>query len=197
MSRLITLGCSHTFGNGVIHKDKQSWPAVLASLMGLKLVNLGSSGASNRFIQHQVYKTEFFSNDTVVILWTYPDRYHFFKSKSQPGPFIHYWADNKISNMWYEELHSEYNQKFDNQTIVNQVNLFLQSKQVKVYNLIVEKVFDYYFSLGNYNTLDIKFTDDYLEKYPIGIDKCHLGYEGNIAFAKDLYKLITGKIHYL
>ena len=108
-----------------------------------------------------------------------------------------FWSNTKVNKIWFEQLHNEYNQLFDNQTIVNQVNLFTQSKNINVINLVVDKVFFYYFSLGKYNTPDIDFTKGYLDKYPLGIDNAHLGPEGNIAFAKDLYRIITGKVNYL
>ena len=60
MSRLVAFGCSHTYANGVMYKKKESWPAVLAQLMGLELLNLGEPGASNRFINMKYTKQSFF-----------------------------------------------------------------------------------------------------------------------------------------
>ena len=60
--KLVTAGCSFTFGQGLSNPKTQSWPAVLANKLGLECVNLGHCGASNEFITNTVIK-HFLIND--------------------------------------------------------------------------------------------------------------------------------------
>jgi hypothetical protein len=191
MSRLITLGCSHTIGDGLKNPPIGSWPSVLSNRLGLEVINLAESGGSNRTIQHKVYTFEFKEDDIVIILWTYPDRYHFFESKYTNTGCINSWGTNDVANAWFKYFHTSYNEKFDNQTIVNQVNLFLKDARIKVYNLLVSSEFDYYFDITAALRIDIDFTEKYLNKYPRGIDGWHMGELGNHDFAMDIYYNIT------
>tara|TARA_B110000977_G_scaffold49855_1_gene67749 strand:- start:2345 stop:2953 length:609 start_codon:yes stop_codon:yes gene_type:complete len=199
MSRLITLGCSHTYCEGVSNTSSESWPSILSNKLDKKLINLGSPGSSNRAIQHNVINFTFELDDTVIILWTYPDRYHFFLDKEKDTGLINIWGKGR-SEAWFRDFHTDYNEKFDNKTIVNQVNLFLKSKRVNVVNLLVSSEFNYYFDITNLNTInstlvtyDIDFTKDYLEKYPRGIDNWHMGVEGNYNYAMSIYNSMGTK----
>ena len=147
MSRLITLGCSHTFGDGLKNPPIGSWPTVLSNKFDKELINLAESGGSNRTIQHKVYTFEFKEDDIVTILWTYPDRYHFFQDRYTNTGCINSWGTTDVANAWFKYFHTSYNERFDNQTIVNQVNLFLKNAGIKVYNLLVSPEFDYYFDI--------------------------------------------------
>ena len=197
MKRIVSFGCSHTFGEGVIDPEVNSWPAILGTKLNIPVLNLGIPGGSNRYIQHKVFNADLNKDDTVIILWTYPDRYHFFESKDKHTGLINIWSESKNSKFWFKNLNNEYNEQFDNQTIVNQVNLFLLNKGVQVYNLVVDEDFNYYFKLGSCPTLDINFTRDYLKFFPRGYDGWHMGRDGNIALASTISTLLTGQINYL
>ena len=197
MKRIVTYGCSHTLGEGVTNPEVDSWPAILGTKLNLPVLNLGVSGGSNRYIQHEVVNTDLSKDDIVLILWTYPDRYHFFESRSKHTGLINVWSESENSKFWFKNLNNSYNEQFDNQTIVNYINLFLLNKGVQVFNLVVERDFDYYFELGNFTPLDINFTRDYLKGFPRGNDGWHMGREGNIAFASTIGTMITGQSNYL
>ena len=189
MRRLITLGCSHTFGEGVKNQSQESWPAYLAQLLNFELLNLGHSGGSNRMIQHYIYNLDFKPDDMVICLWTYPDRYHFFKDKDTHTGLINPYQIN-ISEIWFKEFHTPYNEVFDNQTIVSQVNLYLEKLNIENYNLVVNLDFDYYFKILNTNYIKEDFTRKYLKKFPRGIDGWHMGASGNKAYAHFVYNYI-------
>lgn len=192
MSRLITLGCSHTYCEGVSNPSRESWPAVLSNKLDKELINLGSPGASNRSIQHNVFNFSFKLNDTVIIMWTYSDRYHFFRDKKRDTGLINIWGKGR-SEVWFKDFHTKYSERFDNKTIVNQVNLYLKDKGINAINLLVSSEFKYYFDITALTTFDIDFTKDYLQKYPRGIDKWHLGKMGNYNYAMNIYNNIITK----
>ena len=192
MNRLITLGCSHTECTQGVDSSKKSWPYILSLKLNRKLINLGKPAGSNRTIQHKVYNFNFNKKDTVIILWTYPDRYHFFKDKNNSTGLINSWGIGR-SETWFKEFHTSYNEKFDNRTIVNQVNLFLKNQKIKVYNLVVSLEFDYFFNFPmKIDYIDIDFTKNFLKKYRRGIDGWHMGEKANYNYATAVYNKISG-----
>lgn len=193
MKRLITFGCSHTFGEGLQNPQEESWPFKLSKLFNLDLINLSEGGASNRLLQHKIFNFNFDSDDLVIILWTYADRYHFLTSQKDTSPLINAWSKHELAEKWYKYFHNEYNQKFDNQTIVNQVNLFLKEKNLKTYNMLVSNQYSYFYQKTNLSKLDINFENDYLLKYERSSDGWHMGSEGHEILARDIYKRITKK----
>lgn len=76
MSRLITFGCSYTFGHGLAdctnYKDpsKLGWASVLSNKMNLPLVNISAPGASNLEILYNILNFKFEQDDVVVIMWS-------------------------------------------------------------------------------------------------------------------------------
>lgn len=60
--KLVTAGCSFTFGQGLPDPQTQSWPALLANKLNLECINLGHCGSSNEFITNTVIK-HFLIND--------------------------------------------------------------------------------------------------------------------------------------
>lgn len=190
MRRLVTLGCSHTYGEGVKNPSKESWPAILSQMLNYELLNLGESGGSNRMIQHHIYNLDLRPDDMVICLWTYPDRYHFFEDQNTHTGLINPYQNN-MSDLWFKHFHTSYNEIFDNQTIVSQVNLYLEKLNIENYNLVVNLDFDYYFKILGVNFIKADFTKNYLENFPRGIDKWHMGVEGNKAYAHFIYMCIN------
>jgi len=73
--RLLTVGCSFTYGEELPEPSTQSWPALIADNYGYELTNLGLCGASNDYIfRHAVEYTVDDHYDLVVIQWTEPSR---------------------------------------------------------------------------------------------------------------------------
>lgn len=190
MSRLITFGCSHTYGEDLNNPEKECWPDQLSNLLKIPLINNGQGGASNRYIQHSVFNFKFQKKDTVIILWTYPDRYHFFKNKDNHTGLINVWSESKNSKFWFKNFRTDYNEKFDNKTIVNQVNLYLQKKGISVYNLVVSSEFSYYFDITDCVIIDLDFDSNFLKKYPKAKDGWHMGSEGHLNFSIAIHRRI-------
>jgi len=190
MSRLITLGCSHTYCEGVSNPSSESWPSILSNKLDKELINLGAPGASNRYIQHNIINFSFKPDDTVIILWTYPDRYHFFLDKKRDTGLINVWGKGR-SEVWFKDFYTKYSEEFDNKTIVNQVNLYLKDKGINAINLLVSSEFNYYFDITNLTTFDIDFAKEYLQVYPRGIDGWHMGTAGNFNYAMNIYHSIN------
>ena len=78
--RLVTFGCSFTYGSALADTYEftpgpsiYAWPNIFAKELNLECVNKVIPGASNKEILHYIQNFEFRSNDTVCVLWTYPN----------------------------------------------------------------------------------------------------------------------------
>ena len=73
-NRLFAIGCSFTRYN-----NWPTWAASLSIELNVPLYNLGCSGASNKYIQSQLFlldnKYKLTSDDLVIIQWTSPNRF--------------------------------------------------------------------------------------------------------------------------
>ena len=189
MSRLVTFGCSHTRGEGVDDPYTESWPAHLGKSLGMEVVNKGEDGASNKFIQHEVYEFNFQPDDTVAILWTYPDRTCVFYSPTSSRKIIPN-CEDPLAEHYYKHYHTDYNSNFESKVIIHQVNSFLQQKYLPVYNLPISKMLVNNFELIDFDYVNIFFSNFLNDpKYPYGHNK-HAGPLANRFYAKEVYKHI-------
>ena len=85
MSRLVTFGCSHTYGHGLEdcllednrpgrEPSKFAWPSLLGEMLDLDVVNMSMPGASNLHILYRMLQFKFQEDDQIVVLWTHTDR---------------------------------------------------------------------------------------------------------------------------
>lgn len=207
MSRLVTFGCSHTYGHALpdciieyglpgFYPSKFSWPFVLAQKANLDLVNLGMAGCSNFAILDKIINFKLDKTDRVIVLWSYFERdmlfrtngtrYHFRIGK--PNSFyilgkkpIDYWGEihNPIDirmRTWYYMHHAF---TYLTHTVAN-FNFYLVNRDKEFFEL--QPGFNIPIDLTT-----ISF-EDYLEKYPRGVDNAHGGVECHKAFAQTLYE---------
>ena len=110
MSRLVTFGCSNTFGdslddtpsdenghiprvdkwNNPIKPSRYAWPAKLADRLSIPLVNAGWSGASNKRIWNNMINFSYQEGDIVIVLWTTLGRHTVLHNDNQLYPCDHY-----------------------------------------------------------------------------------------------------------
>lgn len=79
-SRLVTFGCSLTYGQALNDRHKESWPAQLGAKLNLPVDNQGQCGASAKRIWWQIVNYPFKQGDLVVIGWTHKDRWCIIKN---------------------------------------------------------------------------------------------------------------------
>lgn len=74
--RLLTIGCSFTYGEELEDPHTQSWPALIAEEFDYELINLGLCGGSNDYIFRQAIEyTVDDRYDLVIVQWTEPSRF--------------------------------------------------------------------------------------------------------------------------
>jgi len=140
MNRLVTFGCSNTYGQGLEDPSTQAWPGVLANMMSVPVINLGSPGASNLEILTTILNFKFNQDDCVIIGWTYPVRDLIFK---RPGLFknenlkLGPWLENDIYEKWCF-VHNEYDVGVRSWLNIHHANVFLQLSNIETYNFFLD-----------------------------------------------------------
>jgi hypothetical protein len=184
MNRLITFGCSHTYGQCLPDRSL-SWPSRLAKLLNLECVNLGEEGASNKKIWHNIINFNFMPEDTIVIQWTYPERWCVLDETQSKkiGP----WINDAVSTAYYEHLFSHYDANLDINLRMSHINLYL--KELKIYNVLSQIDLHNNLDFNNSYILDIDF-DNIRENNEKGSDGVHAGATAHQLFAELIAKEI-------
>jgi hypothetical protein len=146
MPRLVTFGCSYTFGHGLVdcfmpptnpglHPSSYAWPNLLAKKLGYECLNLSNPGSGNFEILMRILQTSFEKDDLVITQFSFFNRYEFYRmtDKIKQGERIPF--DSEI----FKEILSEssdrylgaYKNYWDNWLAIKLVELFLDSKQIK------------------------------------------------------------------
>lgn len=195
MDRLITFGCSYTFGHSLDDcylgngkpgpvASKLAWPEQLASQMNLRCVNLGQSGSSNLEILNEVLNYSFQPNDFVIVQWSFKDRdtvFHPTKGCIQIGP----WEEYENLREW-TKVHTAYDLKIRSKMYIHHAYLHLKSLNVKFKFLTIESI-DY----GPQWFKDVEFLQtsfkDIQEKFPKALDNYHPGKECHTFVANSIF----------
>jgi lysophospholipase L1-like esterase len=204
MDRLLAFGCSLTYGEGledcygenVSMPSKLAWPSLIAKELNREVLNLGIRGASNKLIWYTILNTEIHETDLVIILWTTPHRYCFFRDDESvlrllPADIQRtHLSFHKTTKFYYKNLHSDFDSQIDTYNRINYINYYLKSKNIKSYHFIDTGIFsggcNFEPSWNETKILSVKFDPMLKSKY----DKYHPNEESHEKFAKDMLKTI-------
>lgn len=204
-NRLITFGCSHTFGHGLpdcigyknlpgVYPSKMSWPSLLAKKLKLEVINMAMPGCSNFAILDKILNFTFKQDDIVIVLWSYFERDMIFRTD---GVRNHFRTNNKVRIIrksaldYWPEIHNYYDVRMRSWYYMHHAHLTL-----------IQKVKEFFFLHVNYDkefmeirpefTNNMQFPktlfDDYLKIPPLALDGLHGGINCHKKFAGDLYK---------
>ena len=140
MQRLVTFGCSMTYGQS-LETSEHAWPSVVATHFNVPLANQGVCGNSNLAILNDVLKFNFLDGDAVVVMWSFTGRdllfgkTNFF-SEQQTTP-IGVWQDTSLSNSW-AQVHPESDIATRTWLYVHHASLYLKSIGVTAYNVFAD-----------------------------------------------------------
>jgi len=154
MQRLVAFGCSNTLGEGLEgfqwrQPHPRAWPAVLGQQLNRPVLNLGHSGASNRYIMDRVLNTPLTRTDTVVIMWTSFARHCWFGAGGQVRRALphdigrpHEWphngpeSDSQLSEIYYQHIWSAHDAWHASMTQINWTQAYLQRLGVRCLHLL-------------------------------------------------------------
>lgn len=131
IKRLVTFGCSFTYGAGLEDPNTQAWPAVLGRLTKRTVINNGSIGSSNLEILARILSFNFQEDDLVVIGWTYCNRDIIFK-KDGVDEKITPWMNGDIFKNWLA-IHNEYDIEVRSGLYIHHAELYLNNLKIKNY----------------------------------------------------------------
>ncbi len=198
--RLVTFGCSNTYGQGLedcYWEDNESfkygpsqyaWPQLVANRLGIECCNESIPGASNKLIMHQIISFPLLPTDTVVVMWSFQDRFHIITDDISKNVFYHKpitpWHKDKASKNYYKLIYNEYDHNLMTDHYINYVGLYLEKNNITnlqatcSHNLTHPLVFDI-----QHRTL--------LDEYPKALDNMHIGPEAHKEVANRIYERIT------
>ena len=183
--RLITFGCSLTYGQYLDNRDLQSWPAQLGRIMNLPVVNLGWHGSSNKEILYEILNFDFKTNDICVILWTSLYRWIIFNENENDR--LGSWQNTKQAQSFVEHFWNDYDMELDLYERANHAFRIIPNS----YHLVSNNSFiqnEPEWNKVNFLT-DIDF--NYIRKqYKPASDGAHPGPEAYTELAKKLYNAI-------
>jgi|TARA_B110000908_G_scaffold103855_1_gene122272 hypothetical protein len=203
--RLITLGCSQTYGHGLSDISKQggqpvmskgpsqqAWPALLGHKLDCKISNMAMPAASNKHIAHSVStfegtKKPIKRNTIIVFCWTYMLRSCIIK---EDGSFTYIHA-HKVNEhaAGYKESEAWVNYRLladpehtdmlhDNLVWMSWANQYARRRTPHVYNFSMMGGIDKDLQkLYNINILqDLTYIT---RQHPLALDNSHLGPEAH------------------
>lgn len=192
-SRIVTFGCSNTFGQGLPdckfakpgdNPSKLAWPSVLGRLYNRPVVNCAVPGASNLEILYTIANTKITATDLVIVLWTHLERWAKITDGKckQIGPWRIGKEKKPVSASYYKYIQSDHTDRFLYPVIVREANYIL--KQVNKKNYHIEL---YQTNLFPFDCLNIDMVE--LRKiYPLAEDNSHIGLLAHDHLAKNIYE---------
>lgn len=198
--RLIAFGDSFTYGHHLPDPSTQAWPAQLAGMMDLDLVNVADPGASNIEILTAILSFDFKESDLVVVGWTFIERDLIFRKKTLLNKLfnrhehtrVQVWSDNPETKLWIE-LHPEFDQAVRSGLHMHHAELYLQSLNLEQYHIYTQppNTFRYRNSFPVFfkdmiNLLDRKV----YSRVDLALDNSHPGIKSHLNTADNLYKVI-------
>ena len=142
MPRLVTFGCSLTYGYALKDcypvTDKPSelaWPTLLAKKLNRDCLNLSVPGSGNLQILMAVLKTEYQPDDLIIVAHSYFNRFEWFKFDDYQGngytvtPSKEGHKQKILSELGEKHIEEKY--YWYNWLAIHHTNLFLQNQNVK------------------------------------------------------------------
>ena len=210
--KLITLGCSNTFGVGLpdiwnvegnygMHEhgpSKYAWPTVLADKLNLECVNLGKPGASVKEIWYNTLHNVSYKDSIVIILWPFFDRYCFLQKNEimKVGTWMitdklrrwHTEPNYEQSKAFFKYFYDEHDMLLDFYLRANHIQLFLQDKvELIKHHTVCEPQIDFDWNKIKPSLYMKNFSEQYLPK---ALDGGHPGLNAHEAFAIAIYNEI-------
>lgn len=203
--RLITFGCSNTYGQGLPdchlvdktgdfragpHPSKHAWPAVLGKLLNRETFNLSCPGASNRAICYNVLNFSFEPTDIVVCHWSFIHR-HAVIYKDKPILNLGIWdiPERQIGESYQRYITTidcDYNLMIESCGYIDHAHRYLKDKVQCLYHVVFKQEefdqrpdwcsFDFIANAGYFN-----------RSFPLALDNAHTGINGHKELAKTIF----------
>lgn len=200
--RLITFGCSYTYGDALpdcIHSSEcppsmYAWPTILGKYLHLKVVNESRPSIGNLEILWKILNFKFDPTDICIVMWSHYTREHLF-SENGGEPFRMNSTDipDKITKHWLN-AHTDYDLYIRNWVYFHHANCYLTQQlshtfhlTKHIYNSKYEQKMPVFLDYSNVINL-------HFEPLDFGADNSHPGIKSHNKLGKELFYKIKDKI---
>ena len=202
-SRLVTFGCSLTFGMNLDDNypnnefpSKFSWPVNLAKLLDVPIENKGILGASNKQILYTLLNYNFSADDIVFVLWSHHDRHCIITDLNEIESLGVWMKKNKSSRLFFKQLWNFYDRKIESYFYYNLAHFYLQQNNIKhVFLTPDKKNIDLNLKWSSIKFLNVFFNST-RDLFPFANDNSHPGIEAHENFAQIIYNKYTINEYY-
>lgn len=196
MPRLVTFGCSYTYGIGLndiynvpmklSQPSKYAWPSCLAKQLNFEVCNLSKGGSGNAEIFHKILTTSFNEDDLVVIMWSHFVRYDHFSMDDSEYTGIRRWTWETNP---YEKSNFDWHNAYRNYLTFHHAALYLLNKNIRHLAFMGYPPDYESYPKPNYLTIPNFFkVEGYIQDY--ALDKGHFGIKSHEILADMLYNII-------
>tara|TARA_B100001057_G_scaffold481223_1_gene554990 strand:+ start:1640 stop:2281 length:642 start_codon:yes stop_codon:yes gene_type:complete len=209
MKRLVTFGCSLTYGSK-LENPNDAWPNQLATKWNLGLNNMACPGTSTKRIWWEIINFDFKKTDTVVVLWTHMDRWCILKDTPKRGidatghheewdipnkivmypGYLHSKDEMMLKKQeaYYKYIHDNFDMLTQYLCYINHAHNYLKNKVSKQYHARASEI-DKTLDFNRVDFLPIDF-DEIRTKHPKATDNQHPGKEAYAEFVNKVDKLV-------
>ena len=200
MARLVTFGCSHTFGQYLPDiqdnhsvASKLAWPSLLANKLNLELDNQAIPGISNIGILESIIKYDFTKEDYAIVMWTYYDRDRIWDMDGKPHNYQFAHISKFSTKSKWLDVHNPIDTRIRSWFYIHHAKILFESKLDKFLMLLIHHDPEFIIHKPYFIT-DIDFPKiyfcDYIKILPKALDENHGGVNCHRYFALDLFTLI-------
>jgi hypothetical protein len=204
MSRLVTFGCSHTYGYGLPDvtpsntsdsyngHSKFAWPAWLSKDLSLELVNAAFPGWSNARILQEILAFEYHPDDLVVILWASVDRDRLFMEDGSEFN-VGSWNDDATTKQYYS-LHSDLDMAIKTLTCIHHSDMFFKCKNITAKHFLYTSKFNSILATAKALCVWYDTPVDHTRLHDIAVDRASDKFHYGIKTHRNISDYIKGKL---
>jgi hypothetical protein len=198
-NRLVTFGCSFTFGHGLedcfvppsnpgLNPSQFAWPSLLSADLNLPLINMGKCGASNLEILYSLLEFQLTENDLVILMWSFPDRDLIFQENQKVSLGV--WENSPLIKQW-ARVHTKEDLAIRSWIYIHHASCYLKSRGIRHYNLFANYI---YLKRFQPKFLNVDYLDyDMSKKLDHALDNLHPGPKTHRELANRLKTRIEDK----
>ena len=145
--RLVTFGCSFTYGSGLsdcftlpdgpgLVPSKFSWPQLVANELNMDCFNMSFPGSSNKEILNTLLNFKFDSTDVVIVMWSFISRWCILKDQTSFSRVV-YSGFGEDAALQYDKIFTIEDLQLDFIYRANFAKFYLDNKNLKNYHLSV------------------------------------------------------------
>jgi hypothetical protein len=201
MPRLVTFGCSFTWGSGLPNEigdtvetydgpKQYAWPQILAYRLNRECVNLAIPGGSNKAILRRIVEFKYQPDDIAIVMWTVPLRSVIFNEvESLDDDQLHVNMITTPRQRQFYMLHNKFDLEYTDMMFVMAGVNFLKDQNIKTF---VNS------EIGDFWHLSPKWFKPYRPKVSfrdydldLALDNSHPGLKSHKAMARQFLTILS------